>query len=112
MTETQFKIQVQRLLTEHGVWHVKFMGNHFTKAGVPDILACIGGWFWGIELKTDIGRTSLLQEYQMEQIRRAGGRAIVLRPKTLNDFRKELIVWTSSATAGSSSGTNASSPGT
>lgn len=112
MTETQFKAKVQRLLTEHGVWHVKFMGNRFTKAGVPDILACIGGWFWGIELKTNTGRTSPIQDYQLEQIRKAGGRTIVLRPSDLAAFRKELITWTNSATAASSSGINADSPGT
>ena len=111
MTETQFKTKVQRFLDEVGAWHVKFMGNQFTKAGVPDLLVCIRGQFWGIELKTDVGRVSDLQRLQLGKIEKAGGRAIILRPRDFDRFRKEVTDWIHSATAGLSSGKNVASPG-
>ena len=58
-SESDFKVHVQKFLDELPVWHVKFLGCQFTKAGTPDILACIGGRFWGIELKNEKGSVEL-----------------------------------------------------
>ena len=112
MNETQFKKKVQQFLTDIGAWHVKFMGTQYTPSGIPDILACIHGRFYGIELKTDHGIVSPLQLRQLEKIRQAGGQGILLRPSGFDDFRKEVLAWIHSATAESNNGTNADSAGT
>ena len=89
MKESQFQTKVIQFLKEHGVYVIKYWGGgRYTKAGVPDIVACINGYFIAIELKTDTGRVSKLQEYNLEEIRKAGGIAIVLRPKQFNSFKK------------------------
>jgi len=47
--------------------------------GVPDILCCYKGRFVGFEVKTAKGRISGPQRVQNERIRRACGRAVVVR---------------------------------
>jgi hypothetical protein len=110
MTETQFKKKVQQFLTDIGAWHVKFMGNGFTKVGVPDILACVAGKFLAIELKTDTGRVTPIQEHQLQEIRKAGGYGMILRPMDFAAFQEGVIHWIRLVTAESSSGTNAATP--
>ena len=88
MTETQFQRQVKEFLHSQNIWFVKYWaGGQFTKAGVPDILACVNGHFVGIELKTETGRTSKLQEYNLAKIRQSGGQALVLRPSGFKAFK-------------------------
>jgi len=47
--------------------------------GVPDILCCYRGRFVGLEVKTAKGRISGPQRVQNDRIRRACGRAVVVR---------------------------------
>lgn len=51
------------------------------EAGTPDILACIGGRFLALELKTKGGVVSRIQSHRMNQIRVAGGVAEVVRSR-------------------------------
>ena len=48
-------------------------------AGIPDIIACIGGRFVAFEVKNAAGRVSKLQEITIGKIRAAGGSAYVVR---------------------------------
>lgn len=97
MKESQFQTKVIQFLKEHGVYVIKYWGGgRYTKAGVPDIVACINGYFIAIELKTETGRVSKLQEYNLEDIRRAGGAAMVLRPAGFENFKRfirEVMTW-------------------
>ena len=103
MTEAQFQKQVQEFLSSQNIWFVKYWGGgQFTKAGVPDLLCCVNGHFAGIELKTETGRLSKLQEYNLDKIRQSGGQAFVLRPsgfKAFKDFIREEVNQCNSATA-------------
>lgn len=48
-------------------------------AGIPDIIACVDGRFYAFEVKTDIGRTTKLQDATIRKILDAGGTAVVVR---------------------------------
>jgi Holliday junction resolvase len=48
-------------------------------AGIPDIIACIGGHFYGFEVKAEGGRPTKLQEATIRKILAAGGTALVVR---------------------------------
>jgi len=88
MTEAQFQKKVLEFLRAQNIWYVKYWGGgQFTKAGIPDILACVNGHFVGIELKTETGRLSKLQEYNLDKIRQSGGQAFALRPSGFNAFK-------------------------
>ena len=48
-------------------------------AGIPDIIACIDGHFYGFEVKNEIGKPTKLQETTIRKILAAGGTALVVR---------------------------------
>lgn len=48
-------------------------------AGIPDIIACIDGRFYGFEVKTDEGTPTKLQLATIRKINAAGGIAQVVR---------------------------------
>lgn len=54
-------------------------GGMYGTAGIPDIIACIDGKFYGFEVKTDVGKPTKLQEATIRKINRAGGTAVVVR---------------------------------
>ena len=54
-------------------------GGMYGTAGVPDIIACINGHFYGFEVKTDVGKSTKLQEATIRKILASGGTALVVR---------------------------------
>lgn len=54
-------------------------GGMYGTAGVPDIIACIGGRFYAFEVKTEKGEPSALQEATIRKILAAGGVAVIVR---------------------------------
>lgn len=79
--EKRFETKIKKLLSESGAYYVKYFGCGFTQAGVPDILACIGGRFVGVEVKADNGKPSALQIHNLKKIREAGGIGVLVYPK-------------------------------
>lgn len=62
-----------------GCFAWKEHGGMYGTAGIPDIIACIGGKFYGFEVKTERGKPTALQEATIRKIRAAGGIAVVVR---------------------------------
>lgn len=54
----------------------KTHGGMYGIAGIPDIIACIGGRFYAFEVKQPKGRLTALQEVTIRKIRVAGGVAV------------------------------------
>lgn len=88
--EKQFEEKVKRLLKLRGCWVLKTFSNGIQRAGVPDLLVCNKGKFYGVELKAEKGRVTKLQEHELKSIEEAGGRALVLKPSGLEGFLKEI----------------------
>lgn len=86
--EKLYENKIKKYLESEGAWFVKFFANRMTKEGIPDILACVNGYFVGIEVKAQNGRPSELQKYHCEQIRKAGGFAFVVYPTGWEQFKK------------------------
>ena len=84
--EKNFENRIKKFLKENGCWYVKYFANRNTRAGVPDLLACVNGYFVAIEVKGEHGKPSDLQLWNVEQIRKAGGIAIVLYPDQFDVF--------------------------
>lgn len=57
-----------------------------SKAGTPDIVACIYGFFAGIEVKVGRDTPSALQTAKLKRIMKSGGFAIIAR--SLEDVTK------------------------
>ena len=54
-------------------------GGMYGTAGIPDIIACIGGKFYAFEVKTESGKTTALQDATIRKILACGGKAYVVR---------------------------------
>lgn len=95
-SEKQFENKIKKYLKEHDTYFLKYWaGAQFTKSGVPDILACVNGYFVGIEVKAQNGKPSDLQLYNIQQIRKAGGFAYVVYPsgwERLKDILDGLLI--------------------
>ena len=87
--EKQFENKIKKYLESRGAWFVKYWaGAQYTKSGIPDILACINGYFVGIEVKAPNGIASELQLHNVHAIRAAGGFAFALYPSKFDEFKK------------------------
>ena len=60
-------------------------GGMYGTAGIPDIIACIDGVFYGFEVKNETGKPTKLQEATIRKILKCGGRAYVVR--TVDEVR-------------------------
>ena len=87
-SEKNFENKVKDFLKEQGCWYLKTWSNGVQRSGVPDILACCNGCFFGIELKAPRGKPSDLQIYNLIEIHKSGGYAILLFPKDFELFKK------------------------
>lgn len=93
MNETQFKKKVEQFLKDEGIWYVKYWagiakdGNNYTKSGIPDVIACVHGHFFGIELKVHPNKPTKLQEYNIRKIEESDGIAMVLYPEDFETFK-------------------------
>jgi hypothetical protein len=80
MNESQLKVKVLKVLAAEfpSAWVYKASDRFIS--GIPDLIICYKGFFIAIELKTPHNKKrNLLQEYNLERIRNAGGRAAVCR---------------------------------
>lgn len=82
MREKIIENKIKLFLKSKGAYYVKYFGNQFSQVGVPDILCCYKGRFIGIEVKNEKGKTSALQDINLEQIKNAGGVSLVARSVT------------------------------
>lgn len=64
-------------------------GGMYGTAGIPDIIACVGGRFYAFEVKTENGKPTALQKAMINKIIFAGGTACVVR--SVEDVRAVII---------------------
>lgn len=76
-SEKAIENEIKGYLDSMNAYHIKTHGSMFSKAGTPDILACVSGKFVGIEVKKIGGVVSALQVANIKLIQKAGGIAFV-----------------------------------
>lgn len=83
--ETKFKERVLGdIRSLENSWAVKV--QQVGIRGTPDILASIGGFFFGIELKADVDSPiAPLQQYELTKIEESGGFGLVVHPSIWKD---------------------------
>lgn len=90
--EKNLENKVKKFLKEQGCWYIKYWGGGgYTKSGIPDLLVCCNGVFLAVELKATSGRVSDLQKFQIREIKKAGGVALVLYPQDYEEFKLLVI---------------------
>ena len=88
--ESNLKTQCLKWLekSEH-IYAVKNHGSAYSAVGTADLTICVEGRYLAVELKKKGGKPTKIQEWRMEQVRRAGGRAELVGH--LDELR--LIIW-------------------
>lgn len=76
--EAKVKAAVKKLLAELGVYYFMPAANGYGRAGIPDIICCVNGTFLAIECKAGKGRTTALQDRELNAIAAAGGIAVIV----------------------------------
>lgn len=78
--ESRLSRNIMNAINLRGGFAFKIHGGPWMMAGLPDIIACVDGKFFGLETKMpDGGKTSAVQELVHRKIRAAEGVAVVVR---------------------------------
>lgn len=81
--EAKVKKQIRAILDGYGAYYAMPIGSGYGNSGVPDFLVCYKGWFIGIEAKAGKGKTTALQEFNLDKIKKAGGMTLVVNEETI-----------------------------
>jgi hypothetical protein len=82
--EAKVKAKIKKILDAHEVYHFSPFQAGMGRSGIPDIIACFKSHFIGIEAKAGDNKPTLLQERELDKIRRNGGHAIVVNEDNLD----------------------------
>lgn len=74
--ESYEKDEIKKYLNKIGAWYFCPYMAGFGKSGVPDIVACIKGEFWGIEVKREGRQPTKAQQFRMDEIEKAEGYSV------------------------------------
>lgn len=85
--EAKVKKKVTEILKAHGAYYFYPVTGGYGASGVPDIIGCIKGRFFGIECKAGRGTTTALQEKNLQQIRDTGGEALVINEQNISEVQ-------------------------
>lgn len=83
--EKKVKDKVVAQLKALGAYYFYPVTGGFGRSGVPDIVGCYRGRFFGIECKAGKNKPTKLQELNLKQIKAAGGIALVINEENLSD---------------------------
>ncbi len=89
--EAKVKKQVRKILDELECYYFFPATGGYGASGVPDIVVCYLGHFVGIECKAGDNKPTLLQEKNLENIKKSGGSSIVVNEKNLPDLKMWLM---------------------
>ena len=76
--EKKVKDKVVAILKQEGAYYFFPATHGFGRSGVPDVVACVNGYFLAVECKAGKNKPTALQIREIENIRHAGGVAVVV----------------------------------
>ena len=76
--EGKIKDKIKKILKAHSIYFAMPMGTGYGNAGVPDFLCCLNGRFLAVEAKAQGGKTTALQEKNLNEIQECGGQVWVV----------------------------------
>ena len=85
--EKRVKTKVEAVLKNEGAYYFFPATHGYGRSGVPDIIACVNGRFLAIECKAGGNKPTALQVREIENIRLAGGVAVVANEENWDEVR-------------------------
>ena len=83
--EAKVKKVVTKQLKQLGAYYFFPMTGGYGKSGVPDIVGCYEGKFFGIECKAGTNKPTVLQEKNLRDIENVGGLSLVINEDNMAD---------------------------
>jgi Holliday junction resolvase len=88
--EAKTKAAVRKILETSGAYFFMPVSNGMGRHGIPDVIACKNGHFFGIECKAGKGKTTALQDRELLNITNTGGTALIINEHNLDELKKAL----------------------
>jgi len=88
--EKKVKDKVVQQLKLLGAYYFYPVTGGYGGSGVPDIIGCYRGHFFGIECKAGRNKPTPLQEKNLRQITAAGGLSLVINEENLATVSEQL----------------------
>jgi Holliday junction resolvase len=85
-SEVQKKLMQRIVATFPGIYLRKIAQGAYSRGGILDLVGCLNGKFFSIEVKTADGNLSKLQELEIKEITNAKGLALVCYDATDFDY--------------------------
>lgn len=91
--EKKVKTKVVGILKSCGAYYFFPVTGGFGASGVPDIVGCYRGRFFGIECKAGKNKPTTLQDRNLGSITAQGGMALVVNEENIQDVADMLYLW-------------------
>jgi hypothetical protein len=91
--EKKVKTKVVGILKSYGAYYFFPVTGGFGASGVPDIVGCYRGRFFGIECKAGKNKPTTLQDRNLGSITAQGGMALVVNEENIQDVADMLYLW-------------------
>lgn len=91
--EKRVKRVVVAQLKEMGAYYFYPVTGGFGASGVPDIVVCYDGLFFGIECKAGKNKPTELQKKNLLDIELAGGMGLVVNEENMHSVAEQLRMW-------------------
>jgi len=88
--EKKVKDKVVKILKELGAYYFYPVTGGYGNSGVPDIVGCYDGKFFGIECKAGKNIPTALQHKNLNEITSNGGIALVINENNIEEVREKL----------------------
>jgi hypothetical protein len=88
--EAKVKKKVSIILKNLGAYYFYPVTGGYGTSGVPDIVGCYQGMFFGIECKAGKNKPTPLQQLALDNISKQGGIALVVREDNINEVMEDL----------------------
>mgnify|MGYP004447002335 FL=1 len=85
--EAKVKKKVVAQLKEMGAYYFYPVTGGYGQSGVPDVVGCYKGIFFGIECKAGSNKPTPLQDKNLTDIRKQKGIAVVINEKNVDNIR-------------------------
>lgn len=96
--EAKVKKKVRLILMDLGAYQLTPIGTGFGSMGAPDIIACVGGKFIGIECKAGKNKPTMLQQDNLKRIKDSGGMAVVINEENVDQLKEMIESWVNTVT--------------
>jgi len=88
--EAKVKKKVVAVLKDLGAYYFYSVTGGYGRSGVPDIVGCYQGTFFGIECKAGSNKPTPLQQLALDSISEQGGLALVVNEDNIDEVARSL----------------------